>query len=103
MARPSYYKKLDITFYVLLIALLVIATGALIVWAEVPDYELVAKNVGIISFGLFVALLVILLILALTTKYNFTYTLFHGKKENQPTAKTAAKPIATKPAAPKKH
>ena len=31
MARPSYYKKLDITFYVLLIALLVIATGALIV------------------------------------------------------------------------
>ena len=95
MARPSYYKKLDITFYVLLIALLVIATVALIVWAEVPDYELVAKNVGIISFGLFVALLVILLILALTTKYNFTYTLFHGEKENQP----IAKPTATKQAA----
>ena len=104
MARPSYYKKLDITFYVLLIALLVIATGALIIWAEVPDYEQVAKNVGIISFGLFVALLVILLILALTTKYNFTYTLFHGKKENQPTEKPAVtKQAATRPAATKKH
>lgn len=97
MARPSYYKKLDILFYVLLIALFIATLVAFFVWDQNPDNE-TAKNVCIVAFVIFILLLVVLFIVAKTTSYNFTYTLLGGKTDNvlppKPKKKPGAKPNA---------